>query len=103
MNSYGKTWHVWRTPKCCGGGGPLPLGEPTLQWSLNHDGEGRPDTWLKVKASGVDVDKKRKDRADLTTVAKPQGGVNAMKKLFEKMDGVKIQELKGIVDKEDAK
>jgi Protein of unknown function (DUF1264) len=81
MNSYGKTWHVWRTPKCCNGT-RLPFGKPTLQWSLNHDGEAFQATLQKVKATGVDVDQKRKEREDLASVAKPQTGVNALKRFF---------------------
>jgi hypothetical protein len=98
MNSYGKTWHVWRTPKCCNGT-RLPFGKPTLQWSLNHDGEVIGTTLQKVRAAGVDVDQKRKEREDLASFAKPQGGVNALKRFFP---AGTLKELRGVVEKKTA-
>lgn len=42
MNSYGKTWHVWNSHNSTGHSDNLPLGEPMLAWSFNHDGEAAP-------------------------------------------------------------
>ena len=40
MNSYGKTWHTWHTwHTSASPGDRLPLGDPKLMWSFNHDGE----------------------------------------------------------------
>lgn len=97
MNSYGKTWHVWRTPKCCNGT-RLPFGDPTLQWSLNHDGEAHPETLMKINALGIKMDEKRSERADLTPLAKPQGGVNALKPKFPSGS---LKDIPGVTDKID--
>src|SRR5204863_2817815 len=79
MNSYGKTWHVWMTES---GGKPadkLPLGEPHLAWSFNHDGESQlqlteqRDTRMKVNTNEV-----RSRRQDLAAGAHPQSGVEAL-------------------------
>jgi len=95
MNSYGKTWHVWRTPNCCNGTA-LPLGEPTLGWSLNRDGEANPLALSKVKDLGINMEQKRKERADLKSVAKPQGGVDDLKSLFP---AGTLKDMPGVVDK----
>lgn len=95
MNSYGKTWHVWRTRNCCNGN-KLPLGAPSLMWSLNHDGEATPLVQQKLKDSGIDVAAKRKDRADLASFAEPQGGVEALTKDYPK--GM-LKPMEGIVEK----
>lgn len=92
MNSYGKTWHVWRTRNCCNGN-KLPLGAPSLMWSLNHDGEANPLVTEKIKALGIDTEAKRRARKDLATTAHPQGGVEALTKAFghgnpKSMEGV---------------
>lgn len=42
MNSYGKTWHLWRTGGIGFEADALPLGEPGLAWSFNRDGEADP-------------------------------------------------------------
>ena len=43
VNSYGKTWHVWRTGAHGQDADPLPFGEARLAWSFNRDGEARPE------------------------------------------------------------
>jgi hypothetical protein len=64
-------------------GDKLPLGEPRLAWSLNRDGEAKPglverrDHQMKLNSS-----KKRRNRADLVPLAKPQVGVDALKGVF---------------------
>jgi len=80
MNSYGKTWHVWMTGSVDHAGDNLPLGEPRLAWSLNRDGEAKPglverrDLQMKLNSS-----EKRRNRADLVPLAKPQVGVDALR------------------------
>jgi len=40
MKSYGKTWHTWHTGRHDGPPGhTMPLGDPTLMWSFNREGE----------------------------------------------------------------
>lgn len=80
MNSYGKTWHTWRTGRHDGRPGlPLPLGEPALMWSFNRRGEC--DESLehdRDAAMGVDVDGARRRRRSLVELAHPQHGVDAL-------------------------
>lgn len=79
INSYGKTWHIWDTghhghPA----GNPLPVGAPKLAWSFNRDGEMYDALRVeRDKRLGIDTAGKRKDRADLVPLAKPQEGVAA--------------------------
>jgi hypothetical protein len=84
VNSYGKTWHTWHTGRHDEGpGDPLPLGEPALMWSFNRDGEA--DERLKhdlESAMGIDEEAKREGRRDLTELAHPQRGVDAMRDAF---------------------
>lgn len=81
MNSYGKTWHVWNTGHFGKNDAEkLPFGEPMLAWSFNHDGEALPGlveaTEKKFGFKGAD---KRKNRSDLSKLAKPQEGEDALK------------------------
>ena len=88
INSYGKTWHTWMTGMYQGQNDALPVGPATLQWSLNYDGEDKPGM---VAARDRRMDFKtadeRADRADLAPLARPQGGVDAMKGLFPNVTG----------------
>ncbi|TAK60579.1 MAG: DUF1264 domain-containing protein [Methylobacter sp.] len=83
MNSYGKTWHVWNSTPFGKAGDKMPLGEPSLEWSFNHDGEALPglveqrDQRLHVKAG-----EQRRKRAELSSMARPQTGVDALKGKF---------------------
>ena len=84
MNSYGKTWHVWNTGHHGHAGDVLPLGDPRLAWSFNREGEANPDMIIKRdKKLNVDTSKKRKERAELTSLAKPQSGVDTLKEAFK--------------------
>lgn len=75
MNSYGKTFHLWMTD----GGDKLPLGEPRLAWSFNHDGEIRPGLIeQRDKHFGTNTQEKQNSRQDLAALAKPQEGENAL-------------------------
>ncbi|AAZ98213.1 conserved hypothetical protein [Thiobacillus denitrificans ATCC 25259] len=79
MNSYGKTWHVWNTGDATKKGDPLPYGDPALAWSFNRDGEA--DAGMvqrRDRALEIDPVKKRRGRADLTPLARPQQGVDAL-------------------------
>lgn len=79
MNSYGKTWHVWMTSE----GQRLPLGEPMLAWSFNRDAEIRPDLLSdRDRRMGVDTEAIRRGRQDLTPLARPQVGVDALQGQF---------------------
>lgn len=79
MNSYGKTWHVWMTER----GDKLPRGDAMLAWSFNRDGELRTklleERDRKLNVSTID---KRRSRADLVTLARPQQGVDALSGQF---------------------
>jgi hypothetical protein len=95
MNSYGKTWHVWNTGFNGQAGDSLPLGPAMLAWSFGRDGELLPsmlderDTRMKIDSAA-----KRKKRADLRPLARPQSGVDDLKGKF----GRQTQDIPGVVD-----
>ena len=95
MNSYGKTWHVWNTGFNGKPGDSLPLGPAMLAWSFNRDGELMPnmleerDTRMKIDTAG-----KRKKRADLRPLARPQSGVDDLKGRFDRP----AQDIPGVTD-----
>jgi hypothetical protein len=82
MNSYGKTWHVWNTGHFgMNDADRLPLGEPQLAWSFTRDGEILPGlAALMEKRVGVNIAEKRAERQSLAPLAKPQAGVDALKR-----------------------
>lgn len=83
INSYGKTWHTWRSGMHDGKNDPLPLAPPQLQWSVNYDGEDEPgmvDT--RDRRMNLDTGNACRDCQDLVVMAKPQGGVDAMAGMF---------------------
>ncbi len=83
MNSYGKTWHVWKTRSMDGPGDQLPLGEPVLAWSFNHDGEIKPGlVESRDKEMGIDSNALKMDRKDFISGAHSQDGVDALKRAF---------------------
>lgn len=95
MNSYGKTWHIWNTGGQGVTGDKLPLGEPMLAWSYNADGEIPPAMERSLeRRTGMSLADKRKQRADLTKLAKPQEGVDALKASFPER-----KPMPGVVDK----
>ena len=58
---------------------PLPYGAPRLQWSFNRDGEDMPGMVAdRDKRMSFNTADEKKDRGDLVSLAKPQGGVDAM-------------------------
>jgi len=94
MNSYGKTWHVWHTGALGEAGDRLPLGPAMLAWSFNRDGEARPGLVEgRDKRMSIDSAEKRRQRADLRALARPQSGVDDLKSAFP--HGVPIP---GVVD-----
>lgn len=100
MNSYGKTWHVWNTGHFgMNDAQKMPMGEPHLAWSLNHDGEARPGLLeAMAKNTDINISEKRRERQDLVQFAKPQGGVNAIASGFPGQ----LRSIPGVVDIEQA-
>ena len=95
MNSYGKTWHVWNTGYEGKPGDDVPLGDPMLGWSFNRGGEAMPGLVEKRdKKMKINSAEKRKQRADLQQLAKPQSGVDDLKDKF----GRPTQEIPGVTD-----
>jgi hypothetical protein len=81
INSYGKTWHTWDTGHV---GHPasheLPIGKPLLAWSYNRDGEVPAElVEARDRRTRTDTAKKRQQRADLASKARPQMGVDELK------------------------
>lgn len=82
MNSYGKTWHTWSTNQQ-GEGMSLPLGKPELAWSFNREGEAKADlVQQRDKQMNINTEERREARKDLTPLANPQEGVDALKGQF---------------------
>jgi len=88
INSYGKTWHFWETGVHGKQPDPLPYGPPHLAWSFNHDGE-LPADLLRArdKRLNTDTQQRREARADLSTLARPQSGVDALAGKFPGANG----------------
>ncbi len=85
VNSYGKTWHTWHTGRHDreDEGERLPTGEATLMWSFNRDGESDPRMKQhRNTAMQIDIERKRRERQDLVSVARPQWGVDRLKEAF---------------------
>lgn len=83
LNSYGKTWHVWNTGALGDAGDPLPSGPAMLAWSFNRDGEARPGlVEERDRRMHIDSGAKRRQRADLQPLAKPQSGVDDLRAAF---------------------
>jgi Protein of unknown function (DUF1264) len=96
MNSYGKTWHTWNTGHGNQGGDMMPLGEPALAWSFNRFGEAAPGlVESRDERMGISTEERRRQRQDLTEMANPQEGVDALKDAF----GRPTEPIPGVVDK----
>jgi hypothetical protein len=96
INSYGKTWHTWNTGHGAEGGDPMPLGEPALAWSLNRFGEAAPGlVESRDQRMGISTEERRRQRQDLTELAQPQEGVDALAGQFP----WPTQPIPGVVDK----
>lgn len=88
INSYGKTWHMWKTGVHGEAGDSLPLGPPHLAWSFNRDGEAKPGlVEARDERMNFDTAAARRARADWASQARPQGGVNALAASFPRAKG----------------
>lgn len=95
LNSYGKTWHTWSTRHGTEPGDALPLGPAMLAWSFNRDGEAQPAlVAARDQRMHVSTAELRQDRADLTALARPQEGVDALREAFPHATPIP-----GVVDK----
>lgn len=95
INSYGKTWHFWNTGHNGHAADNIPLGEPMLAWSFNRFGEAVPALIeQRDRKLGIDTEQKRKDRADLRPLAKPQSGVDDLKGKYDRP----TKDIPGVVD-----
>jgi hypothetical protein len=98
INSYGKTWHVWKTGVFGQQADALPLGPAHLAWSFNYDGEAVPGLIeSRDQRMGLDTAEARRRRAELAALARPQGGVDAMKGQFPSVTGT----VQGVADNGD--
>jgi hypothetical protein len=94
MNSYGKTWHVWNTGAMGQPGDKLPLGPPMLAWSFNRDGEAKAGlVEQRDRRLGISTEEKRKQRAELLPLARPQSGVDDLRAAF-----AQAKPIPGVVD-----
>jgi hypothetical protein len=94
MNSYGKTWHVWNSGAADMPADALPLGPPMLAWSFNRDGEARPGlVERRDQRMGIDSADKRRQRAELEALARPQSGVDALLAAFPR-----ARPIRGVAD-----
>jgi hypothetical protein len=95
INSYGKTWHVWRTGLSGAPADRLPLGPPMLAWSFSRDGEAMPGlVEQRDRRLGIDTARVRARRADLVPLAHPQAGVDDLKGRY----GRPTTDIPGVVD-----
>ena len=73
----------------------LPLGEPTLAWSFNREGEAKPGLVEgRDKRMGIDTKGKREERTDLKKMAHAQSGVDDLKGTYGRV----TQDIPGVVD-----
>lgn len=100
MNSYGKTWHFWNTGGEHAPRDRLPLGDPSLGWSFNREGEAQPGLIeARDRKLKVDSNELRRKRTGLEKSARPQSGVDALKDKFDRS----TRAIPGVVDKGEAK
>ena len=79
INSYGKTWHFWKTGVHGESPDPLPYGPPHLAWSFNHDGEVPVDLLRsRDERMSTNTQRRRENRAGLASLARPQSGVDVL-------------------------
>lgn len=96
MNSYGKTFHFWHTTRG-EEGQQLPLGPAKLAWSFNRMGEARPELISRRDAEmNIDSQEKMRERQELTSLARPQYGVDALQGAFP----APTEPLPGVADAE---
>lgn len=96
MNSYGKTWHTWNTGHEGHPADALPLGPPALAWSFNREGEALPSMVEKRdRKLRISAEDKRRHRADLQPLARPQSGVDDLKGMFRRP----VADIPGVTDR----
>lgn len=77
-------------------GEALPMGAPRLAWSFNRDGEAGPVLLADhLKRLRIDPEKRRKERDELRSLARPQDGVDVLKGQF----GRPTQALPGVMQR----
>src|SRR5690554_2858034 len=83
VNSYGKTFHHWHTNNVETEGDDLPMGEPTLAWSFDADGE-IDESLLNARDEAMDIDteERKRQRTALIEMAEPQEGVDLLAGAF---------------------
>ncbi|GJL51582.1 MAG: hypothetical protein NPIRA01_28090 [Nitrospirales bacterium] len=97
LNSYGKTFHLWKAGVYEKEDEKFPVGEPRLAWSFNHLDEAKDGLIESVyHGMGISVEQKQKARKDLILQTKPQCGVNAIADHFKGP----TESLKGVEPKE---
>jgi hypothetical protein len=83
LNSYGKTWHFWKTGVYEQPSDEMPLGPPHLAWSFNRDGEAKAGlVEARDTRMNLDTAEERRDRQEWVSAARPQGGVSAIADAF---------------------
>jgi hypothetical protein len=83
MNSYGKTWHFWKTGVFGEEPDALPLGAPHLAWSFNRDGEAKPGmVEARDARQSLNSSEARGARSGWSSLARPQAGVNTLSGAF---------------------
>jgi hypothetical protein len=83
LNSYGKTWHFWKTGVYEQPADQMPLGPPHLAWSFNHDGEAKAGlVEARDSRMGLNTTEERRDRQEWVSAARPQGGVDVLADAF---------------------
>ena len=98
MNSYGKTWHTWRSEHGTQPGDPMPYGPSRLAWSFSRFGELQPGlAENRDREMKVSTEERRRARQDLVPLARPQEGVDALKGQFQRQ----TQPIPGVTDKRD--
>ncbi len=95
INSYGKTWHTWKSTHGTAAGDALPMGPAMLAWSFSREGEADPAlVQHRDRALDVATAERREARADLRAFARPQEGVDALKGRFPRP----TKEILGVAD-----
>jgi hypothetical protein len=88
LNSYGKTWHLWKTGVHGQPADALPLGPPHLAWSFNHDGEMVPALGAaRDSRMRLDSGEARRRREPWAADARPQAGVDVLASQFPSAKG----------------
>lgn len=95
MNTYGKTWHTWHTRDGVNPGDKMPVGPAMLAWSFSRDGEVQPELVAeRDKRMDISTEERRRDREDLLELARPQDGVDTLRRQFPQATPIP-----GVVDK----